>query len=641
MRKFLEREIVPATVVVAFAVLVGFVAPRIFPFVGAVENRLGDLRVALLSAPEPQHPDIVVVTITEETLAGLPYRSPVDRAFLAGLLQSLEAADVRAIGLDILFDQPTEPAKDERLRSVLMGLAEPVVVAWAGRDDQLTERQAAYLDAYTAGIAHGLPNLMTDARDGVVRWIFPGGEREGKTTPGFAAAVATAIGASAPGEVVPLTYRIPPADGTPAFPTYPAQTVGLLPKAWLKGKIVLVGSDLPHGERHETPLSAARGATGGAMAGIVIYAHALAQIMAGRKAPGLGAGGEIVLLVVLAGIGLALAALDTSVTFKVGIGIAILLLHWVGGFTLFNVGGVLIPLIAPSLAFVVGGGVGSLYIGRRERQEKRFIRQAFGRYLSPDLVERLIADPSSLKLGGERRELTYIFTDVAGFTALTEKMEPEHLAPVLNDYLDGMCRIVVEYKGTIDRVAGDAVIAFFGAPVDQTNHPELAMGCAMAMDDFAEDYAARQRTKGVDFGLTRIGVHSGPAIIGNFGGDLFFDYTAHGDTVNTAARLESVNKHLGTRLCVSSATAGRCPDVRVRPIATLVMKGKSEGIEALEPLSPERVSSSSVAAYEAAFELLKRGDPGAHDAFAQLVEKHPDDTLAALHAGRLAAAKAA
>ena len=198
-----------------------------------------------------------------------------------------------------------------------------------------------------------------------------------------------------------------------------------------------------------------------------------------------------------------------------------------------------------------------------------------------------------------------------------------------------MCRIALDHQGTIDKIVGDAVVAFFGAPADQPDHPALAMACALEMDAFARDFSAERQAAGIDFGHTRIGVNTGFAIVGNFGGESFFDYTAHGDTVNTAARLESVNKHLGTTICVSGFTAWRCPDTHFRPVDVLVLKGKTEGLQTFEPLSPEAAASANAAAYLEAYELMKNHDPAARQAFASLVEEYPDDKLAAYHDKRL------
>ena len=635
MARLTKTETAQVAAVVVFAVIASLLLPRLFPFVGAAENSVGDIRLATLSPPEAQHPDIVIVTVTEDTLAALPYRSPLDRGFLAGLLRTLTAAEVRAIGLDILFDQPTEAAKDAELGDVLSNLKVPLVAAWATQEDRLTEKQTAFLEVYLKGVNKGLVNLMTDRRDAVVRWVFPGRRRGGKFIPGLPAALARALGATVPSEALPLAYRFGPDARTPPFRVFPAQTVKLLPKPWLAGKIVLIGSDLPNSDRHRTPISAFTGGGLNEMPGVFIHAHALAQILDGRRAPATAIGGEAWLLLVLAIIGVALAAIDIPVPVKIAVGLSGLAMLWVGGFALYKYAGLMIPLLSPSLAYAIGGAVGAVFLGRRERRRKRFIRHAFSRFLSPAIVKQLIDEPNRLSLGGERREVTFIFTDITAFTSLTERLDPAVLLPLLNTYLDGMCRIALDHQGTIDKIVGDAVVAFFGAPADQPNHPALAMACALEMDAFARDFSAEQQAAGIDFGHTRIGVNTGFAVVGNFGGEFFFDYTAHGDTVNTAARLESVNKHLGTTICVSGFTASRCPDTHFRPVGVLVLKGKTEGLQTFEPLSLEAAASANTAAYLEAYELMKNHDPAARQAFANLVEEYPDDKLAAYHDKRL------
>jgi class 3 adenylate cyclase len=162
------------------------------------------------------------------------------------------------------------------------------------------------------------------------------------------------------------------------------------------------------------------------------------------------------------------------------------------------------------------------------------------------------------------------------------------------------------------------------------------VNCALALDTFAQDFVQRQlRDRGLEVGITRIGVNSGIATIGNFGGTSFFDYTAHGDMVNAAARLEGANKHLGTRMCVSAETASKCPERNFRPVGSLVLKGKHEGIEVFEPISPERAASATIAAYNQAFELMKDGKPGALEAFEMVLEADGTDPLARFHLARL------
>jgi adenylate cyclase len=157
----------------------------------------------------------------------------------------------------------------------------------------------------------------------------------------------------------------------------------------------------------------------------------------------------------------------------------------------------------------------------------------------------------------------------------------------------------------------------------------------MQLDAFSEKLRASWRADGIMLGMTRIGVHAGPAIVGNFGGGRFFDYTAYGDTINTAARLESVNKQLGTRICVSQSIAQRIRDFKGRPVGDLVLRGKSGPLRAFEPLTPESHSDPTTALYLAAFAKLEAGDSGAISAFATLVGLRSNDCLASFHLKRL------
>jgi adenylate cyclase len=273
----------------------------------------------------------------------------------------------------------------------------------------------------------------------------------------------------------------------------------------------------------------------------------------------------------------------------------------------------------------------------RAEEQRRQVRTAFSQFLAPALVERLVADPDQLRLGGEVREMTFLFSDIAGFTSLTEQTAPEVLVGALNAYLDGMCQIVMDHGGTIDKIVGDAIHAIFNAPLDQPDHAARAVTCALAMGGFSERFAAAQRTTGVPFGGTRIGVNTGTAVIGNFGGRRRFDYTAHGDAINTAARLESVNKHLGTSICVAGSTAAQCPELRFRPVGTIILKGKTQGIEAFEPIAEGAGCALQLAAYCAAFSQLRDGEAEARGSFARLAQQHPEDPLIALHARRSAA----
>jgi adenylate cyclase len=275
---------------------------------------------------------------------------------------------------------------------------------------------------------------------------------------------------------------------------------------------------------------------------------------------------------------------------------------------------------------------------REARERQATAERAYAslsRYFSPNLAQRLAGDTDAVDLEGQRREIATLFTDIASFTALVETLEPNVLGPLLNEYLSGMTDIVFSNDGTVAKIVGDALHILFGAPGEQPDHAARAVACALALDEFAQSFCERWQKKGIAFGVTRIGVHAGPAIVGNFGGGRFFDYTAYGDTINVASRLETANKQLGTRICVSAELAEGVENFRGRPIGDLVLRGRGEVIRAFEPLQEKQFNEPATKSYLDAYALLKAEDAGAVAAFAAHVGKQPEDRLAAFHLKRL------
>jgi class 3 adenylate cyclase len=270
---------------------------------------------------------------------------------------------------------------------------------------------------------------------------------------------------------------------------------------------------------------------------------------------------------------------------------------------------------------------------RRRQAEAERAHASLSRYFSPQIASRLAASGDGMEV--HWRELATIFTDITGFTSLVETATPEVLGELLSEYVGGMTDVVFAHEGTVAKIIGDAIQVLFNAPGDQPDYATRAIACARDLDLWAEAFRRRWKAKGVNFGATRIGVHAGPALVGNFGGSRFFDYTAYGDTINTAARLEAANKFLGTRICVSAAIANAAENFRGRPVGDLVLRGRSEPLRAYEPLSAESFKAPATAQYAEAFAKLEAGDAAAMPAFAALVGLHADDPLAGFHLRRL------
>jgi adenylate cyclase len=634
VRALKQREAL--TLIAVAATLVTVAAIKYVPYLTVVERFFSDFRIATLLPPEPQDPDIVIAAITEDTLRLFPYRSPVDRKFLADLVDTLNQRGAKAILLDVLLDQPTEPVKDDALKTSLRALKIPIEVSYVRDPETVTPQQLAYLDNFVPGEDRGLANLVTDSYDDVVRRIFRGAYGpSGKFDYAVAVALAKKLGVEPPPTRIPIVWHGAPNAATKPFREFPAQTIKFLPPAWIKDKVVLIGADETLVDRHRTPFAAAAGGSAGMLPGIVIQAHILSQLLHGRPLPDVPWYGLWLLTFMMSAAGVALGRLDIAIPLRLGLAIGTVLAFYLFGFTIWRYGGLMIPLVTPSLGLIVAHGITDAYTGRQLRQQKRFVKQAFSRYVTPHLVDQLVADPTKLSLTGERRELSLLFTDVAGFTTLSERLDPHVMTTLLNEYLGGVCDAIDRHAGTVNKFIGDAVFAIFGAPLSQPDHAERALACMREIDAFSEAFRAAKRVDGIDFGVTRIGAHAGRAMIGNFGSLNRFDYTALGDAVNTASRLEGLNKYFGTRMCVSGALHDLCGAAPFRPMGNIILKGKTEGIAVFEPLTAEQSATPFMRHYCQAFELLSRGDPGAEQAFSALSEEQPEDGCVALHLERI------
>ncbi|MBB6479732.1 adenylate/guanylate cyclase domain-containing protein [Spirochaeta isovalerica] len=268
---------------------------------------------------------------------------------------------------------------------------------------------------------------------------------------------------------------------------------------------------------------------------------------------------------------LIIAVLTTLIVFRLkpGPGVAAGLLMAMLSFVLpalyFYYRGTYINILPPILATVSAFLATVILNLFRESREKGFIRGAFSHYLSTDVITELIDDPSRLALGGEERELTAIFTDIKGFSTISEKLTPTELVSLLNLYLTEMSDIIMEEKGTIDKYEGDAIISFFGAPLQISNHAEKACMAALKMRDAEKSLNIRLIDQNITPSpiLTRIGINTGPMVVGNMGTSKKMDYTIMGSDVNLASRLEGVNKQYGTQILISGATKKQIGDAFV------------------------------------------------------------------------------
>ena len=434
-----------------------------------------------------------------------------------------------------------------------------------------------------------------------------------------------------------VAWRRAAAEGESAFAIYPSHAIEHLPAEWFKDKLVMVGAVLSLTDRHRTPFASLQDETLGMMPGVVVLAHQASMLLDARRVnmPSTLQAGAVVMLFSL--LGALLGWVRKSVIVTVLSGAGVLTVYWAVAFLQYDAIQWMLPLVAPSLAFVIAMFLSDVIMGKEERDRRKFVQSAFSRYLSPAVVQQLVDQPDSLAIQGEKKVLSFIFTDIQGFTTLSEKISPDLLSTILNDYLEGMCAVIDQFEGTIDKFIGDSVMCFFNAPVDQEDHADRAVNCALALDAFCEKFRQRCRADGIDLGVTRIGVHSGEAVVGNFGSARKMEFTALGDTVNAASRTEGVNKYFGTRMCVTEDVVRNSLhlDVLLRPIGNIVLKGKVKPIVLYEPLPKNEQSAAGLSRYMSAYSKVAQGDAAATEELTSMLDDEPSDGLVKFHLDRI------
>jgi class 3 adenylate cyclase/CHASE2 domain-containing sensor protein len=587
----LGRHGAAAILVVAAAALLALALPRLPPLAIA-SGFADDVLLAGLMPPEPQDGDIVVVGVTEDTLAALACRSPVDRVFLRRVVAALEAAGVRAIGLDILLDMPTQPEADAELRASFAGTRVPLVLITAHEATPLSESQRQWLGGFLDGLDHGYANLVKDRLDGAVRWHEPA-QADGMLS--FPARIARTLGVEVPKMPFEIAWHGRPDAATSPFPIYPAEAVPLLPRSWLEGKVALVGGLLADGDRHRTPLSV----LGPNTSGVEIQAHVLAQLLSGRLHPRIGLPAELVLALMLAALGGMVGGSRLSPAIQGLVGVTGLGAYAGAVALAIAAGGVLLPLVGGGLAWL-GGLTGTAGLSLwREQAERRMLQRLFARHISAPVAEEIWRERATFMAGGRPKPLeltaTVLFSDIEDFTTVAERLGPVALMGWLETYMDRMVGIVAEHKGLVLQFIGDALLAVYGVPVARTEEAEItadavaAARTALAMAQAARELEGEFRSRGLPPVHLRIGIQTGRLVAGSLGGRERLEYALVGDTMNTAARLEALCKTLrgpGGPPCtivVGDAMRARLGDrFALRDIGAVELKGKTQRVQAYE-----------------------------------------------------------
>ena len=411
--------------------------------------------------------------------------------------------------------------------------------------------------------------------------------------------------------------------------------------AALRDRIVLVGTAaLSIKDNFATPFSTGWGGEG-LLIGIALHAHLADQLI--RLANGESRNpvprprmldNVAIWIAAMAGAVLALVVwrvLVVLVALLLGLGL-------VGGVTAwgFGVAGLLLPGVPVALAWVLSAAGCNFVmhsVGLRERMQ---LRRSFESYLDPRIINEMMQGDTLPSFGGEHREITAIFTDIAGFTTTAESLDAATVAGLLGDYFGVLTDAVVKNGGLVNDFIGDGLVVLFGAPMHQPDHAERAVAAALAMDEAGQRFGASLAARGIAWGRTRVGVHTGMALVGNIGTRGKLKYGALGDTLNTASRVEGLNKYIGSHVAVTGETAAQCRHQTFRPVGDIIVKGRKSAMPILAPVSPAD-PPTLLARYAEAYAALSQEKPEAAQLFAALHRDFPADAPTAFHARRLAA----
>jgi adenylate cyclase len=631
---------------------------------------------------------VMVVDVDRDSLARLgPW--PWRRSVMADLVERVAAAGPRAVAVDILLsgadrkgpaalarelaqlsgradlDPATFEDDDERLAAAIVSAGKVVlgvVLDDAGTDPAPLPAPFAAEGAAAGIIPHSASGLLApfepfaagaagfgvlSFQDGPLGRVASApviAVAAGETFPGLALeAVRVAEGAAilvlkdAPSRVaagplaVPLDRRAEmrlhfgPASAW-ARRTVPAWQV-LAPgrePAPLAGTIVLIGSSAPEA-------GAFLPAAGAALAPTVqIQAEAIEQMLSGRflSRPAFALPWEVLAMAALGLLAVTLAAqLSPLWTAIAALG---LVLCWsAAALTAFARYGILVDPLGPPLSALLGANVTAFAAFVRTRALKNAIVQRFERYVPPEVVARFVREPETLRLDGELREVTALLTDVEGFSRMTENSDPRALVALLDDYFDTVTELVVVHGGMVDKIVGDAVLAFFNIPAPLSGHAGAAIRCAQAIVAATEAFRGKPDAALMQFGRTRCGIESGPAIVGDVGGRRRLDYTAYGVVVNKAARFQEANKTLRSAICIGPVAASMAAaDHALRPLGRIVVRGMQGECEVYEPWG-EGVPPEVRELYAHAASLQAEDPARARQLFAELAPQLPDDPVIA------------
>ncbi len=608
------------------------------PVTDEAESNLYDLRSYLLADQVEQDSRVLMVVYDDKTLINSRKRSPLDRGLLARALRNIDGMGAKAIGIDILFDQPQD--EDEELIAALRAMRTPTFVGYAEtstNEGEIVYEQQQFLDRFiaalegsnahpasvrldeTAGVTRLWPSIEPHLPPVLGRAMLSGAGDEAKTMPGYEGAI---------------RYRERTFEDSPVFTELTVDTFSDAPTPELlaalgpvvAGRYVLIGGNIVDYDRVVTTFTAATHET---PPGLAVHAEMIAQMLDGARLPK----PLPITLWALAFAVVASAALTGLVelrSLRIYPLLALQAAALLGGPFLLHAQGIDtygLPAAGWVLAWIVTFTAVTSAARASGAVQRRFAQGALGKYLPREMAQEIIEHPELLALHGEHKQIFVLFSDLEGFTKMSHAIEPEMVAKLLNRYLDMLSQVVLDHGGVIDKFVGDAVVAFWGAPIARPDDGERAAKAGYAIWQAGEAFRNSVEAGVPPIGKTRVGLHWGEAVVGNFGGKTRIQYTALGDSMNTAARLEAANKALYSSVMASREFAERSGLEWWRPMGRVVLRGRSKPVDLFEP-APDFPAEDRAALYQAMI-LVESDRPAALEVIRRLAERHPDDTALA------------
>lgn len=608
-------------------------------------------------------PEIVIIAIDDASIADNPISDNSrhgdflgrywdwSRLYHQAVLEKIEENGAKVVAFDIAFSQVSNKISVKTLESILSGTAQDQLLKTLGtyvmpthpEDLAFAESLGKYnnvvlfikegtqpIELFASQIdSLGIGNVEPDP-DGLVRRI----PFEGSFAQKIVEKIDPTLAKNVPledGNLI-INYSTPPYKYTSI--SFKDIYFDTFDKSLLKDKIAIIGVTTPSVQDHApTPIKPEV-----MMPGVEIHANAIQTILDQKFLINQSKTSQVITI-------FAISVLSTLalIFLNIWIGIALIItlfFAYYGAAHAAYSNGIIINMVYPYITILLVYISSVVYKYFAEVRKRKQVQEAFGKYLSPSVLKEVLKNPRLLHRSGTKKEVTVFFSDIAGFTSVSEVINPHALIDLMNDYLGTMTDIIFKHEGTLDKYVGDAIVAYFGAPVHQDDHAIRACHTALEMRTALPTLHEKWKKEGkppVDF---RVGINTGEAIIGNIGSENYFDYTVMGDEVNLGSRLEGANKKYETKIMISESTYNQVKDFfEVRLLDLIQVKGRNKAVRVFELLSHKnRLSETGgklLEAYNKGMDLyLARKFGEAHETFKQALLIHPEDGPSKLYLQR-------